>query len=306
MSVTSEPGRPPASARQATEAFLAHRGLLFTVAYEMLGTAADSEDVLQEAWLRWHTVDLGQVNDVRAYLVRTVTRLALDHLRTSKRRGETYVGPWLPEPLLTAPDAAHDLELAESLSMALMFVLDTLTPTERAVYVLREAFDLGYDEIADAVGRPAATVRQIAHRARRHIAVRRPHRTVSADTARTVTESVRRALETGDPQLLLAVLAPDVVLISDGGGAKRAAVRPIAGADKVVRFVTGGLGKKAVTPTCEPVTVNGNAALAVYFDGEFDGILAIGVDGELITGLYFVRNPAKLTHTQSRNPLTLR
>lgn len=309
MSITSEPGWqtcPPASAREATATFLAHRTLLFTVAYEMLGSAADSEDVLQETWLRWHTVDLDQVTDVRAYLVRIVTRLSLNHLRSSKRRKEAYVGQWLPEPLLTAPDAAHDLELAESLSKALMLVLETLTPTERAVYVLREPFDLGYDEIADAVGRPAATVRQIALRARRHIAVRRPHRTVSAEVARKLTESVRRALETGDPQSLLAVLAPDVVLVGDGGGVKRAAVRPITGAAKVVRFITDRLGKKAVTLTCEPVTVNGNAALAVHVDGEFDGILAIGIDGEHVTGLYFVRNPAKLTHTQSENPPTLR
>ncbi|MFD4430873.1 RNA polymerase sigma-70 factor [Nocardia sp. NPDC058497] len=309
MSIPSEPDGPTCrsvSAREATEAFLANRSLLFTVAYEMLGSAAGAEDVLQETWLRWHTVDVDQVNDARAYLVRTITRLSLNHLRSSKRRREVYVGVWLPEPLLTAPDAVHDLELAESLSMALMLVLETLTPTERVVYVLREAFDLGYDEIADAVGRPAATVRQIALRARRHIAVRRPHRTVSAAAARKMTESLRRALETGDPQLLLDVLAPDVVLVSDGGGVKRAAVRPITGAAKVVRFITGGLGKNAVTLTCEPVTVNGNAALAVHVDGEFDGILAISVEGDHITGLYFVRNPAKLTHTKSENPLTLR
>lgn len=310
MNITSEPGgptRPPAGAREATAMFLTHRTLLFTVAYEMLGSAADAEDMLQETWLRWHTIDLEQVTDARAYLVRTITRLSLNHLRSKKRRREAYVGPWLPEPLLTAPDAAHDLELAENLSMALMLVLESLTPTERAVYVLREAFDLGYDEIASAVGRPAATVRQIALRARRHIAVRRPHRTVSAAVARRVTESVRRALETGDPQELLAVLAPDVVLISDGGGVKRAAVRPITGAAKVIRFITGGLGKKAVALTCEPVTINGNAALAVHLDGEFDGILAIGIDeGERVTGLYFVRNPAKLTRTRSESPLTLR
>ncbi|MFC9993521.1 RNA polymerase sigma factor SigJ [Nocardia sp. NPDC127526] len=303
MSLTSEPGGPrcqPADAREATATFLAHRRLLFTVAYEMLGSAADSEDMLQKTWLRWHTVDLDQVTDARAYLVRTVTRLSLDHLRSSNRRSEAYVGPWLPEPLSTAPDAAHDLALADSLSMALMLCLETLTPTERAVYVLRDAFDLGYDEIADTVGRPAATVRQIALRARRHIAVRRPHRTVSAEVARTVTESVRRALETGDSQALLAVLAPDAVLISDGGGFKRAAVRPITSAAKVVRFITGGLGKRAVALTCEPVTINGNAALAVHVDGEFDGILALGIDGEHVTGLYFVRNPAKSTHTNPR------
>ena len=160
----------------ATEAFVAHRNLLFTVAYEMLGSAADAEDVLQETWLRWVKVDLGQVRDQRAYLVRITTRQALNRLRTMRRRKEAYVGPWLPEPLLTAPDVAEDVELAESVSMALMLVLETLSPTERAVFVLREAFDVGYDEIAAAVGKSPAAVRQIAHRARRHVDARRPAR----------------------------------------------------------------------------------------------------------------------------------
>ena len=158
----------------ATEAFVAHRNLLFTVAYEMLGSAADAEDVLQETWLRWVKVDLEQVRDQRAYLVRITTRQSLNRLRTMKRRKEAYVGPWLPEPLLTAPDVAEDVELAESLSMALMLVLETLSPTERAVFVLREVFDVGYDEIAAAVDKSPAAVRQIAHRARQHVDARRP------------------------------------------------------------------------------------------------------------------------------------
>jgi RNA polymerase sigma-70 factor (ECF subfamily) len=151
----------------ATEGFVAHRNLLFTVAYEMLGSAADTEDVLQETWLQWIKVDLAQVRDQRAYLVRITTRRALDRLRTMKRRKEAYVGPWLPEPMLTAPDVAEDVELAESVSMAVMLVLETLAPTERAVFVLREVFDVAYDEIAVAVGKSPAAVRQIAHRARR-------------------------------------------------------------------------------------------------------------------------------------------
>ena len=172
----SRDGRPD----PATEAFVAHRNLLFTVAYEMLGSAADAEDVLQETWLRWAGVDLGTVRDQRAYLVRITTRQALNRLRTLGRRKESYVGPWLPEPLLTAPDVAEDVELADSVSMAMLLVLETLTPTERAVFVLREVFDLAYDEIAEAVGKSPAAVRQIAHRARAHVAARRPRGVVSA------------------------------------------------------------------------------------------------------------------------------
>ena len=157
--------------------FLDHRSLLFTVAYEMLGSAADAEDVVQETWLRW--ADLGddgraEVRDPRAYLVRIVTRQALNRLRTLARRREDYVGEWLPEPLLTSPDVAEDVELAESVSIAMLTVLETLTPTERAVFVLREVFDVPYDEIAEAVGKGTAAVRQVAHRAREHVAARRP------------------------------------------------------------------------------------------------------------------------------------
>ena len=163
----------------ATEAFVAHRNLLFTVAYEMLGSAADAEDVLQETWLRWAGVDLETVQNQRAYLVRITTRQALIRLRTLGRRKESYVGPWLPEPLLTTPDVAEDVELADSVSMAMLLVLETLTPTERAVFVLREVFDVGYDEIAEAVDKTPAAVRQIAHRARAHVAARRPRGVVS-------------------------------------------------------------------------------------------------------------------------------
>src|ERR1700733_12098157 len=164
----------------ATAAFVAHRNLLFTVAYEMLGSAADAEDVLQETWLRWAGVDLGAVRDQRAYLVRITTRQALSRLRTLRRRKESYVGPWLPEPLLTAPGVAEDVELADSVSMAMLLVLETLAPTERAVFVLREVFGLEYDEIAEAVDKSPAAVRQIAHRARTHVAARRPRGVVSA------------------------------------------------------------------------------------------------------------------------------
>ncbi|MCE4945108.1 MULTISPECIES: RNA polymerase sigma-70 factor [Streptomyces] len=290
----------------ATEAFVAHRNLLFTVAYEMLGSAADAEDVLQETWLRWVEVAVDQVHDRRAYLVRITTRQALNRLRTLTRRKEAYVGPWLPEPLLTTPDVAEDVELAESVSMALMLVLETLSPTERAVFVLREVFDVAYEEIAAAVDRSPAAVRQIAHRARRHVEARRPREVVPAGTARAALEAFRRALDTGDPQRLLDVLAPHVVLVSDGGGVKQAALRPITGADKVARYLVGGIGKAAAAPTLDPTVVNGSPALVVRLGGALDGILACRVEDDRITGLYYVRNPEKLTRVAARTPLALR
>ncbi|MGW1673656.1 RNA polymerase sigma-70 factor [Streptomyces sp. NPDC002324] len=290
----------------ATEAFVAHRNLLFTVAYEMLGSAADAEDVLQETWLRWVDVDLAQVRDQRAYLVRITTRQSLNRLRALSRRKEAYVGPWLPEPLLTTPDVAEDALLAESVSMALMLVLETLSPTERAVFVLREVFDLGYDEIATAVDKSPAAVRQIASRARKHVDARRPRQAVSVGETRKALDSFRRVLETGDPQGFLDVLAPDVVLIGDGGGIKQAAVRPITGADKVSRFLLGGLRKNDLPVRVVPTVANGAPALAVHLDGELDGIVAIHVEDGRITSLYYVRNPQKLSRAESETPLTLR
>ncbi|AXE23457.1 RNA polymerase subunit sigma-24 [Streptomyces globosus] len=290
----------------ATRAFVDHRNLLFTVAYEILGSAADAEDVLQETWLRWVRVDLGQVGDRRAYLVRITTRQALNRLRAVKRRREAYVGQWLPEPLATAPAVAEDVELAESMSMAMMLVLESLSPTERAVFVLREVFEVEYAEIAEAVGKSPDAVRQIAHRARRHVGARRPRRTASARETRAALESFRRAVETGNPQDLLDVLAPDVVLLSDGGGVKRAALRPVVGAEKIVRYWLGGSAKVEETIAWEPTEVNGSPALAVYLGGALDGVMAVRVEDARITGLYFVRNPEKLTHLVSGTPLTLR
>ncbi|MFD1149399.1 RNA polymerase sigma-70 factor [Saccharothrix hoggarensis] len=290
----------------ATEAFVAHRNLLFTVAYEMLGSAADAEDVLQETWLRWVEVDLAEVRDQRAYLVRITTRQALNRLRTLKRRKEAYVGSWLPEPMLTSPDVAEDVELAESVSMALMLILETLSPTERAVFVLREVFDISYDEIAHAVDKTPAAVRQIAHRARRHVDARRPRSVVTPSETRAALRSLQRALETMDVQGLLDVLAPDVVLVSDGGGVKQAVPNPIFGADKVTRLVRAGLLKLKGALTCELTTVNGNPALVLRMDGEIDGIMAIRVDEGRITGIYYVRNPEKLTRVESETLLTLR
>ena len=195
----------------STDPFVVHRGLLFTVAYELLGSAADAEDVLQESWLRWAAVDQSQVREPRAYLVRIVTRQALNQLRTVSRRREEYVGEWLPEPLITSPDVAEDVELAESLSMAMLTVLETLGPTERAVFVLREVFDVPYDEIAEAVGKTPAAVRQIAHRAKEHVAARRPRIEVDPAEQEQVVERFLAAFNTGDLQGLMDALAPDVV-----------------------------------------------------------------------------------------------
>ena len=295
------PERPHAD--PATEEFLAHRNLLFTVAYEMLGSAADAEDVLQETWLRWVDVDLDTVRDRRAYLVRITSRQALSRLRTLGRRRESYVGSWLPEPLLTSPDVADDVELAESVSMAMLLVLDTLPPTERAVFVLRVVFDVGYVEIADAVGRNPAAVRQIAHRARAHVAARRPGRAASPTERQCALDAFRRAVETGDLQGLLDVLAPDVVLLGDGGGLKQAVPRPITGADKVARLLTAGLGRITATLSLHPAQVNGHPSLVLRLDGELDSVVALRIEHGVVTGLYAVRNPEKLTHMTEETTL---
>ncbi|WP_345474629.1 RNA polymerase sigma-70 factor [Actinoallomurus oryzae] len=286
------------SVDSATEAFVAHRNLLFTVAYEMLGSAADAEDVLQETWLRWVRVDLDTVREERAFLVRIVTRQALDRLRALGRRKEAYVGPWLPEPLLTAPDVADDVELADSVSMAMLLVLETLGPVERAVFVLREVFDLDYDEIAEAVDRSPAAVRQIAHRARAHVAARRPRGTASPAETRAVLQAFQRAVETGDLQGLLDVLAPDVVALADGGGVKHALLRPIVGADKVARLLAIRWWKRDAERSVEPVQVNGGPGLLVRVNGEIDGVLAVRVENGTVTGLYHVRNPEKLSRVE--------
>ena len=281
----------------ATEAFLTHRNLLFTVAYELLGSAADSEDVLQETWLRWAGVDLGTVRDQRAYLVRITTRQALSRLRALGRRRESYVGPWLPEPLLTSPDVAEDIELAENVSMAMLLVLETLTPTERAVFVLREVFDVAYDEIAEAVGKSPAAVRQIAHRARAHVAARRPYGVVSPAETRDVLEALQRAVETGDLQRLLDILAPDVVALSDGGGVVQALPAPVVGAGRVARLLAV-LDRLGAAVSLQVAQVNGHPSLIVRRNGAIDTVIAARIDRGLITGLYAVRNPEKLSHME--------
>ncbi|HIZ99217.1 MAG TPA: RNA polymerase sigma-70 factor [Candidatus Janibacter merdipullorum] len=285
---------------EATDDWVAHRSLLFTVAYEMLGSAADAEDVLQEVWLRWSQVT-DEVHDPRAYLVRITTRLALNHLRSRSRRREDYVGPWLPEPLLTTPDVAEDVELAESVSTAMLLVLETLSPQERAVFVLHEVFDVPHAEIAQAIDKTPAAVRQIAHRARSHVAARRPRQTVRAGEQEEVFERFMSALADGDLQSLVDVLAPDVVLLTDGGGVKRAALRPIEGVDKVLRFLVGVYDS---TSTAGVIAVNGAPAIRLDLGGEIDAVATFAIGDGLVTHAYVVRNPHKLAAVGVETTLT--
>lgn len=271
--------------------YTAYRDLLFTVAYEMLGSAADAEDVVQDVWLRWSEADDAAVRDPRAYLVTITTRLSLNRLRTLSRRREDYVGPWLPEPLITGPDVAEDVILAESLSTALLLVLESLGPVERAVFVLREVFELPYAEIADAVERTPEAVRQIAHRARRHVEGRRVRSYVTAQEQQRVVERFGVAVRTGDLQPLLDVLAPDVVLVTDGGGKVKAALRPIQGVEKVLRFLTavhyGGT-------TVQALPINGSPGFEVRIGGRRDAIGTVVIEGGLVRTVHVVRNPEKL------------
>ncbi|WP_055566904.1 RNA polymerase sigma factor SigJ [Streptomyces atriruber] len=268
--------------------YVIHRSLLFTVAYEMLGSAADAEDVLQESWLRWADVDRAQVRDPRAYLVRIVTRQALNRLRTVARSRVDYVGEWLPEPLLTSPDVAEDVELAESVSIALLTVLETLGPTERAVFVLREVFEMPYGEIAGAVGKSAAAVRQIASRAREHVAARRPRTKVSRSEQQLVVERFLAALRTGQVQDLMEVMAPDVVLIADGGGVAAAAPAPVHGAQLVAALLA------RPDRTVSTVWLNGAPAGRVEVDGQLAAVSLVVEDGQ-VTRIHAVVNPRKLT-----------
>lgn len=277
--------------------FVVHRSLLFTVAYEMLSSAADAEDVVQETWLRWAEVDHDQVRDPRAYLVRVVTRQALNRMRTLERRRESYVGPWLPEPLLTSPDVAEDAELADSVSTAMLMVLETLHPTERAVFVLREVFGFEYAEIAAAVDKSESAVRQIASRAGKHVRARRPRVAAPSDTE-GVLQRFMEAAAGGDLQELMDVLAPDVVLLSDGGGLKSAALRPIVGRDKVLRFLAGVMGKDEGEPSFDLAVINGQSAIRFFRDGQLDVVASARFEDGVVAEIYLVRNPEKLTRAQ--------
>jgi RNA polymerase sigma-70 factor (TIGR02957 family) len=286
--------------------FVVHRSLLFTVAYELLGSAADAEDTVQETWLRWDGIGAdgrAEVVDPRAYLVRIVSRQALNRLRTLARRKENYVGQWLPEPLLTTPDVAEDIELAESVSIAMLTVLETLTPTERAVFVLREVFDLPFDEIADATGKSAAAVRQIAHRARSHVAARRPRMEVNRAEQRDAVDRFLTALRTGDLQGLMDTLAPDAVLIADGGGIVTTVRQPVVGVKKIVNLL-GGFARVAPNAVVEPLVVNGAPGARVLLDGTIDTVIGFAFENGWITRVFAVRNPDKLHRLSEATPLS--
>jgi RNA polymerase sigma-70 factor (ECF subfamily) len=274
--------------------FVAHRSLLFTVAYELLGSAADAEDVVQETWLRWADVDHEEVRDPRAYLVRIVTRQALNRLRTLARRKEDYVGEWLPEPLLTSPDVADDVELAESVSIAMLTVLESLAPTERAVFVLREVFDVPYDEIAEAVGKSTAAVRQIAHRSREHVQARRPRMEVSRSEQQEVVDRFVKAVLTGDVQGLLDVLAPDVVLVADGGGIAPAILKPLTGSRPIANLLSNFT---RLVPGAQAANVWVNGGPAARIDGGEKGgetVISVAIEDGRITHIFAMRNPHKL------------
>jgi RNA polymerase sigma-70 factor (TIGR02957 family) len=285
--------------------FVEHRSLLFTVAYQMLGSAADAEDVVQETWLRW--ADLGddiqgEVRDPRAYLVRIVTRQALNRMRTLSRRREDYVGEWLPEPLLTSPDVADDVELAESVSIAMLTVLETLGPTERAVFVLREVFDLPYDEIAESLGKSVESVRQIAHRARQHVSARRPRTAVSRTEQEQVVERFLAAVNGGDLQGLMDVLAPDVVAVADGGGLAQAIRHPVQGAERVAAFLSH-IPKRVAGAKLATLLINGSVAVRIDPDGEFNTLLTFAFEDRRISRIYAMRNPHKLERLEQEAEL---
>jgi RNA polymerase sigma-70 factor (ECF subfamily) len=280
------------------ERFTLLRPLLFTIAYEILGAATEADDVLQDSYLRWADVDLATVRDTKSYLAQLVTRQSLNALRAGARRRESYVGPWLPEPLvIDERDPSNDMVLAESVSMAMLVLLETLTPDERAVFVLRDVFGFDYDEIASAVGKSASAVRQVAHRAREHVHARRKRfDPVDATTSAELTEKFLAAAATGDMDGLLAMLAPNAVWTADSGGKASAARRPVVGADKVAAAIIGifRLGTKLPDVRIERAICNSAPAVVVYSGDKLEGVFTIEmVDGK-ITHFYAMRNPDKL------------
>jgi RNA polymerase sigma-70 factor (ECF subfamily) len=280
------------------ERFTHLRPLLFTIVYEILGSATESDDVLQDSYLRWAQVDLSTVRDTKSYLAQLVTRQALNALRAGARRREDYVGPWLPEPLLLdEQDPEADVVLAESVSMAMMVVLETLGPDERAVFVLREVFGFDYDEIASAVGKSASAVRQIAHRAREHVQSRRKRfEPVDPQQSEQITAQFLAAAASGDVEALVEMLAPDVTWTADGGGKVAASRRPIVGAEKVATAIAGimRIGKRIPGVRIELATCNSAPAVLVYRGEGIDLVITVEVVDGKIANFYAVRNPDKL------------
>ena len=278
------------------ERFTHLRPLLFTIAYEILGSATEADDVLQDAYLRWAEVDLAHVQDTKAYLAQLVTRQSLNALRAASRRREDYVGPWLPEPLLVdTDDASTDVVLAESVSMAMLVVLESLSPDERAVFVLREVFGFGHDEIASAIGKSSAAVRQMAHRAREHVQARRKRfEPVDPQQSMAITAQFFATASTGDLDALITMLAPDVVWTADSAGKVSAARRPVFGADRVARLVLGLLRVGGDDGRVEPAFYNGAPALVLYLGDHLEGIITVEITDGRISHFYAMRNPDKL------------
>jgi RNA polymerase sigma-70 factor (ECF subfamily) len=269
------------------------RPLLFGLAYRMLGTRADAEDVVQDAYLRWQSAPAGEVRSPKPYLTTVVARLALDRLKSAHRQRETYVGPWLPEPLVE-PMGTKPIEMAESLSLAFLRLLESLSPAERVAFLLREVFDADYEEVAAALETSESNSRQIVARARKHIQEHRPRFAVDRGRQSAVLREFLAACSTGDPSRLTALLSKDVVLYSDGGGKVSAALNPIAGADRVARFLIG-IGRKMPAVRVEFADVNGAAGVVLLEAGRPYGVVTLDVTPEgLIAGLYFVINPDKL------------
>jgi RNA polymerase sigma-70 factor (TIGR02957 family) len=301
-------GMQPLYARNSARVFDEHRSLLIAVAYRILGSVTDAEDTVQEAWLRWSGVNPSDVRDPRAFLVRVTTRLAIDRLRRAKIRRESYVGPWLPEPILTGRDVAEEVALAESVSMAMLVVLETLSPLERAVFVLREAFGLRYAEIADILGRKEEAVRQLGRRARDHIQERRSRFDTDESEQRRVTERFLEATSTGDLEALMAVLSPEVTLVADGGGRALAPRRPIRGAEKVAAFLLAVATEERMarflrSVGSEPIVadlrvrvapVNGESGLLVVSGDKPISALVLDVSEGVVRTIHLVANPEKL------------
>lgn len=282
------------------DTFVEHRKLLFAIAYRILGSAADAEDVVQDAWLKWSAADRGQVADPKAYLSRIVSNLSMERLRSSRHKRETYVGPWLPEPILTGADTADDVAAAESVSMAMLVVLETLSPLERAVFVLKEVFDFSYAEIAAAVERSEAAVRQAGHRARNHVQARRPRFEADRGKKRAVTERFFAAATGGDINDLMQLLAPDVTLWTDGGGKVRQALRPVEGMAKVAAWIAGVTqrpyeGVEIADMTAELVDINGGPGVVFSGAGRVIATLTVELDADgRIAVIHNVANPDKL------------
>ena len=306
--MTSVP--PPSPPVPADDLFEREQPRLIGLAYRMLGTVADAEDVVQDAWFRWRTLDPGEVDRPEAWLTTVTTRIALDHLRAARRRRQSYVGPWLPEPLVDEAGPAEAAELADSLRLGFLTVLDQLQPVERAVFLLADVFAMPFAAIAETIGKSEVACRQIASRARKRVrpdhdlGPRPPGRPTDHRSDRAIVDALMTAVAMGDVELALRYLAPDVVCISDGGADRRAARRPVVGADRVVRFLVNLTRRNAGRLAARPASVNGDVGSVVSIDGTVDVVTAFELHGDRVVTIRMVRNPDKLARIE--DPLSIR